>query len=441
MREHPAGNRAARTDSGRAEFGIDRMAVAIFLVALAARLLHIWFLRESPLFSHLLIDSVSFDARAVDFLAGQWMPREGAFYQAPLYPFFLSMVYRIFGHNLLAARIAQALLGSGTAVFVYLIGRRCCGRATGIVAGFMAALYAMAIHFDFEILRSSLVLFLGALSLHLLLLAAERGGAQRWAAAGLALGLGATARPTILVFIPLAAVWTLFRPGQTRKAAAIAAAVLIAASLVAPATVTAVNYAGVGQFVPISMNGGLNFYLGNNSDYERTVGMRPGTQWSLLNREPGVDPTVDPAGWSRYYYGRAFDYIRSEPLGWVSLLFKKSVLFWNGHEIERNSSFSYIAERSLFLAIPLVSYRWMAPLALVGLLLAWRNRAHLGLIALFFGAQMAATVAFYVCTRHRLPAAPALYIFSAYGLVALTAEIRKNGRRAAPWLLAVVLVF
>jgi len=129
----------AKPRGGGRGLRVDRAALAIFLAALAARLLHLWFLRESPLFSHLLVDSVSFQARALDFLSGRWLPREGAFYQAPLYPFFLAGVYRLFGVSLLAARIAQALLGSGTAVLVYLIGRRSCGRATGVVAGLIAA--------------------------------------------------------------------------------------------------------------------------------------------------------------------------------------------------------------------------------------------------------------------------------------------------------------
>lgn len=426
-----------QTDIGRSRLQIDRIALAIFLLALAARLLHIWFLRESPLFSHLLIDSVSFNARAVDFLNGHWLPREGAFYQAPLYPLFLSGVYRIFGHSLLAARIAQAFLGSGTAVLVYLIGRRCCGRTTGIVAGVIAALYAMAIHFDFEILRSSLVLFLGTLSLHLLLVASERRSALRWGAAGFVLGLGVIARPTLLAFVPLAVLWAFFRPGRTRTASYVTAVILSAAALAPPAAVTAVNYASVGQLIPVSINGGLNFYLGNNADYEQTVGMRPGTQWTLLNHEPGIDPTADPAGWSRYYYSKAAEYVRSEPLGYMALLVKKFVLFWNGHEIERNSSFSHIAEHSPVLSFPLCSFRWVAPLALVGLLIAWRRKAPLGLVALFLGANMVATVAFYICARHRLPAVPALYLFAAYGAVELAQDFRRNRRRAALYVLLI----
>ena len=414
---------------------LDRVALAIFVLALAARLLHVWFLRESPLSTHLLIDSVSYDARALDFLNGRWLPREGAFYQAPLYPLFLAGIYRVFGHSLLAVRVAQSLLGSGTAVLVYLIGRRCAGRTVGAVAGSIVALYAMMIHFDFEILRSSLVLFLGTLSLHLLLVAAERRTLLRWATAGLVLGLGAVARPTLLAFAPVAGLWALLRRSGPRRPAVLAATVLVAASLVAPGIVTGMNYAGTGQFVPISMNGGLNFYLGNNPDYDATVRLRPGTRWTLLNREPGVDPTKDPAGWSRYYYRKALAWVGAEPAEYAGLLAKKIVLFWNGHEIERNSSFDHVSEESPILAFPLVSFRWVAPLALVGLLLALRRRAKMGLLALFLGTQMLAIVAFYICARHRLPVVPALALFAAYGAVSLARELRCSPRGAIPYLL------
>lgn len=427
------------TSPGRRWLRVDRLALGIFLVALAVRLLHLWTLRESPLFSHLLIDSVSYDAKAMDFLQGLWLPREGAFYQAPLYPLFLAGVYRIFGHSLLAVRLVQALLGSATSVLVYFVGRRVAGRATGAVAGFLAALYAMAIHFDSEILRSSLVVFLAVLSLHLFLSAPANSRAIRWGVAGFVLGLGAIARPTLLAFIPLAVVWTYVRTRRARVASA-AAAIIVAATALAPAAaVTAVNYVSTGQFVLVSSNGGLNFFLGNNPDYEETVSLRPGTRWTLLNREPGVNPRTDPAGWSRYYYGKAAAYIRSDPTGYAALLTKKLILFWNGHEIGRNISFSHIAEHSPFLAFPLVSFRWLAPLALVGMMLAWRKRAPMGLLALYLTAQMVATVAFFVCARHRFVVVPALYVFAGYAAVTLVGELRLRRRSVLPYLLLGVI--
>jgi tetratricopeptide (TPR) repeat protein len=412
---------------------VDRLALGVFAIALGARLIHIWALKGSPFFSHLLVDSVDFDARAMALAQGGWA-EEGAFYQAPLYPLFLSFLYRIFGHGLTAVRIVQALLGSGTAVLVYLIGRRCGGGAVGVGAGLMAALYSMAIHFDAEILRPSLVIFLSALSLHLLLLSSEKGGARKWGAAGLVLGLAAVGRPTLLAFVPAAALWALLRRRRERGADTVAAAVFLCCALVPVGVVTSINYARSGQAVLISYNGGINFFIGNNPDYERTVAIRPGIRWDLLTAEPPADRGTDPAGWSGYYYGLARDYIFSDPSGYAALLFKKLVLFWNGHEIERNVDFSHVAEHSPFMAYKIVSFRWIAPLALMGMVLAAFRRAPLGLPALYLVSQMGATVAFFVCARYRMISMPALWVFAAYGAVALGGMLKRRGIEALPYL-------
>ncbi|MFH1756107.1 MAG: tetratricopeptide repeat protein, partial [Candidatus Latescibacterota bacterium] len=444
---------------------IHLIAAGIFVLALALRLLHLWAMRSSPFFDHLVVDSVDFDARAVAILQGSWR-EEGAFYQAPLYPLFLAAVYKIFGHSLLAARLVQAVLGSLTAVLVYYAGRRLpgngAGARVGVVAGVLAATYAMAIHFDGEILRPALVMFLAMLSLLLLLSASSRGNADQsassknragrwdaasvmiWAAAGLVLGLAAVARPTLLLFIPLAAVWVYVRGGRnsvlpksvarnSAPRAAAALAVLLCA-LIPVAVVTAVNYSRSRNFVPVSYNGGINFYLGNNADYEQTIGIRPGIRWDLLYREAGVDPVTHPADWSRYYYGKAARYIQSDPSGYAALLAKKLVLFWNGHEIERNMAFSHAAGLSPLMKYPLVSFRWIAPLALVGLILAWRRRVGMGLPALLLLSQMAAVVAYFVCARYRMVVVPLLIVFASYAAVTLLGEMRRQCKKTIPYL-------
>jgi Tfp pilus assembly protein PilF/4-amino-4-deoxy-L-arabinose transferase-like glycosyltransferase len=415
---------------------IDAAALCIFIVALGARILHTLAVRESPFFENLLVDSVDFDARAAAFLDGRW-PEPGAFFQAPLYPLFLSLVYRIFGHDLLAARVVQAVLGSLSAVLVYYVGRRCAGRAAGIVAGAMYSVYAMAIHFDSEILRPSLVVFLSLCSLLLLMRAAKARAYATLGAAGLILGLACTARPTLLLFLPLALVWVLFRAGapwRPRSPAlrpVLSAALFAACALVPVTSVTVTNYARSGSFVPISYNGGINFYIGNNAEYDQTVGIRPGIRWDLLTAEPEENRITDPSGWSGHYYKKSRDYILSDPAGYGALLFKKAVLFWNGFEIERNTSFEHVADFSPVFATPLASFRWIAPLALAGMILAWRRRAALGLPALLLASQFAATVLFFVCARYRMTSVPVLCLFAGFAAVGLFRMVRGRDRAAA----------
>ena len=447
----------ART-KGRLRF--EMVAFGVFALALCARLLHVLVIKESPFFDNLLVDSVDYDARATAILHGSW-PEEGAFYQPPLYPLFLALIYRVLGHDFLAVRVVQAVLGSVSAALVYLIGRRCAGKAAGIAAGIMYSLYAMSIHFDAEILMPAVIVLPALCSLYLMLRAADGARLGTWMAAGFLLGLTSTASPTVLVFLPLALLWTLSKmrggkapqPGgdsprgsdaipqrAVGKNRVVAAALVLTACALAPvAAVTGVNYVKSGSFVPVSYNGGINFYIGNNSDYDGTVGIRPGIRWDLLTAEPPADRRTDPSGWSAYYYGKAENYIIANTKAYLALLFKKLALFWNGHEIERNTSFAHVAEYSPFMKYPLVSFRWVAPLALAGMALALRGRAALGLPALFLFSQMAVTVAFFVCARYRMPSVPILCIFAGYGAVTLAGMIRGRSATAAAYAAVAVL--
>lgn len=123
------------------------MAWLIFAVAFAIRLVHIWQIKPSPFFDLLLGDAHGYDEWARRLAAGDWIGTE-VFYQAPLYPYFLGVLYQIAGHDLLTVRIAQAAIGSASCALLALAGERLFSRRVGVLAGLALALYAPAIFFD-----------------------------------------------------------------------------------------------------------------------------------------------------------------------------------------------------------------------------------------------------------------------------------------------------
>src|SRR5512143_3400803 len=94
-----------------------RYALSIYVVALAVRLLHIWLLGRSPFFDALMGDARGYDEWARRIAGGEWIGSD-VFYQAPLYPYFLGVLYKIFGHSLVAVRLVQALVGAGSCALV-----------------------------------------------------------------------------------------------------------------------------------------------------------------------------------------------------------------------------------------------------------------------------------------------------------------------------------
>ena len=109
-------------------------ACLIFAVALAVRLLHIWQLRPRPFFDTLLGDANGYDQWAQRLAAGDWIGSD-VFYQAPLYPYFLGVVYAVFGRDLLIVRIIQALIGSASCVLLGLAGGALFSKRVGLIAG------------------------------------------------------------------------------------------------------------------------------------------------------------------------------------------------------------------------------------------------------------------------------------------------------------------
>jgi tetratricopeptide (TPR) repeat protein/4-amino-4-deoxy-L-arabinose transferase-like glycosyltransferase len=119
------------------------LAAAIFVVALLIRLLHLWQMRRSPFFEVLTGDARAYDEWAQRIAAGDWFGSE-VFYQAPLYPYFLGVIYAVAGRDLTIVRVCQAVLGSAACVLVGLTAWRLFSKRAAMIAGFGMAIYAVA---------------------------------------------------------------------------------------------------------------------------------------------------------------------------------------------------------------------------------------------------------------------------------------------------------
>src|SRR5574341_861061 len=85
--------------------------VAIFALAFFLRWIHLAQVESIPLFYHLAGDGWTYDEWGQRIAAGDWLG-QGVFYQAPLYPYFLGVVPRLFGANLWLIRLLPIFLGS-----------------------------------------------------------------------------------------------------------------------------------------------------------------------------------------------------------------------------------------------------------------------------------------------------------------------------------------
>ena len=202
--KHPASD--PRTAARRARALDARLFAAITVFAFLLRLLYLAQWRRSPTFDFPIVDERYHDQWAQAIAAGRSFV-EGAYFRAPLYPGFLGLVYRLFGHDYLAPRLVQAGLGALGCGLVYLIGRDLFGRGVGAAAGFAAALDWILVYFGAQLLIEPVLAFLVLVVIWMLVRCTRSSSPLLWGGTGVVLGLSALARPNMLLFAPAAMVW------------------------------------------------------------------------------------------------------------------------------------------------------------------------------------------------------------------------------------------
>jgi hypothetical protein len=72
------------------------LLLAVALLALTVRLIYIWQISHAPFFDLRIGDARAYHEWALRIARGDWIG-DRVFYQAPLYPYFLAVLYKIAG--------------------------------------------------------------------------------------------------------------------------------------------------------------------------------------------------------------------------------------------------------------------------------------------------------------------------------------------------------
>jgi 4-amino-4-deoxy-L-arabinose transferase-like glycosyltransferase/Tfp pilus assembly protein PilF len=417
-------------------------AIGIFILAFTVRFVYLSQLKNSPLFDTPVMDPEYHDqwAQAIveeeDFTGG-------VFFRAPLYPYFLALVYRIFGHDYLMARMIQFLIGSLSCVLIYFLGKRIFNNRTAVIAGVMAAFYGVLIYFEGELLIPVLLIFLDMLFLLALLWSYERPSSWRWFLCGALLGLSALARPNILLVGAGIFLWILLRSKKNSKVvskSAVYAGFFVLGAVLVISPVTLRNYIKGDDFVLIASQGGMNFYIGNNPQSDGVSAILPGTRttwWGSYKdakeiAEKSAQRSLKPSEVSNFWYMEGLKFAAGEPCSFMKLMATKFFLFWNGNELSNNRDLYFFARLTPLLK-PLI-WRYLiyfplgliVPLAIVGMILAHKGKKNVVILEIFLFLYMLSMILFFVTARYRVPTLPVLILFSAFTLDRFVLMI-KNG--------------
>ncbi len=412
----------------------------VMLLALVVRLIYLLELRQSPFFAVPVIDAQTYDQLARGLAAGNWLGAPRPFWQPPLYPYLLGLLY-MGGAGPTLVRVAQMLLGTATVGLTCLLAGSMGGRRVGLLAGIGAALYGPFLFFEGRLLPPALILGCNLLGLYLFMIARRP---RTYLAAGLAFGLAAIARPDAFA-VALALAAGLFcrrSPRPWRPALLFLLAVVLP---IIP--VTARNLMVGRDLVWVSANGGINFYLGNNPQADATLALRPGLEWEHLVETPHRDAGLTQASArSRYFYRQAGNFFRQQPVAAASNLLRKTGHLVSSVEIRRNEDLYELRRESKLLSLLLwrvgsagFPLGLIAPLAWLGAGLAWSRRRHLWPVYVYVATYALVAIAYFVTARYRLPIVPVALCFAALGGQALWAA-RVDRRRLLRLLTVTALI-
>jgi 4-amino-4-deoxy-L-arabinose transferase-like glycosyltransferase/Flp pilus assembly protein TadD len=421
----------------------------IAALAIAVRLLHVWQSSGDVLFDSPVIDARLNVQEAKELNARGWAGPAKPFWKPPLYSYVLAAQLAVFGDGYTAPRVLQALLDAVSCLLVFGIGALLFSRRVALAAAIATALCGPMIFFSGQLVSASLAVCLDLAAIYALL-RARRDGASwpRCVGVGALFGLAALVRAEVLLVAAGAAAWVALAGDGDRRRRWIAAAALAGGVVLLVAPVTLRNAVRGGDAVLISANGGINFYIGTDPAYYGMVGLRPGTEWERLIREPEGEGIVGVgSAHSRYFTRKALRMIGRDPIRFAGHAVTKAALFWHGYEIMSNLDLYEGRDDSLALAALMwdapgfyFPFGLLAPLGLLGMAMVVRRRHPARVLVGFVGVLVGVAMLFFVTSRFRLPAVPIIALFAAFAVEQLVQRWRDGDRRGFGVRVGAVLV-
>jgi tetratricopeptide (TPR) repeat protein len=423
------------------------LILGLFLLAFVIRLIYLNQIKSNPFFDTPQRDPLWHDNWAKEIAQGDWIGKE-VFFRAPLYPYFRGILYIIFGESYYLASLFQILIGSLSCVLIYRLGKNLFNRTIGIIASLIACFYAPFIHFDAELELPVLEVFLDLLLILLLLGARTKLKKKWWLLAGMVLGLSAITRPNILVFVPFVLLWIGLELWKENKKRIIGSGAFVLLGMILVISPVTFRNWMVGQdFVLISSQGGINFFIGNNLESDgKSAAAAPGifpydvykdNIWltSIKLSEQNLGRKLKPSEISNFWFKQGFHFIKTHPLKYLQLLSKKFYFFWNSYEIESNKDLYFFSRWSSLLRLLLwdrvvgFPFGIICPLAIWGMILNVKFWKKYFLIYAFVFSYMFSVILFFVTSRFRLPVIPFLIIFASFSIYGLAKKIRNRQYR------------
>ena len=213
------------------------------------------------------------------------LPSGPSAWTAPVYPYILGIVFKLFGiYTNLSAWIIlvfNSIFAALTCWTIYRVAERMFGSWTARVSAWTWALFPYVIYWPVRVVWDvCLSTFLFTLALWFALSLKERARVRDWIAYGALWGLIALTNTALIILLPLMLAWIIW-PLRWRPFAGPALSVAVLILCVTPWTIR--NYHVFGRFVFIRDNLSLELYEANNPEADAL--------WTRTEH-PGNDPAA-----------------------------------------------------------------------------------------------------------------------------------------------------
>ena len=349
-------------------------------------------------------------------------------YRPPLYSGLIAALW--FGEPapFFAVLMVQVVLGALTVTLVYIIAQRKADRSVALLAGVGLALALMTGRFTAVILTETLFTFLVTLGMFF-------WTGKRYALSGVAFGLGALTRVTLLPFVLLLPVLSLVRPWRVHRRGYVTIAII---SLAVCSVWIVRNAIVFHRLIPVAASGyGTNLLIGSLKLSEADDVLKRKELLGSVDTAGGV-PRTDETEFDRVRMRAALARIGSDPAGWLVAraqqyprLFIDSGSYLFGREgIPLRAAMNEGKFGQVLIRTALVLANVLIPLlALLGLIVRRAEFVRLSEIALFPIYLAIVALPLWIEPRYGLPMMPSMAILSAIGMVEIWNRFSNNFSR------------
>lgn len=420
----------------------------IFVCAFTIRLIYLNQIKNNPFFVPHSLDPLFYHNWAIKISSGNWIG-DSVFKGLPFYAYFLAVIYKIFGINVYIPRLIQIVIGSINCVLLYFLGKNVFDRRTALLSCFLAVCYKPLIFYDNELIGSGLAIFFYLISILISVNFIKSYSPANGFIWGIATGIGALCRPSILIYPFISFFVLLFKLRKNRNLMFFWGFLSCFAGMGIILGATGLrNYIVGKDFVLLTAHSGINFYIGNNENSSgkmrsvQGIGRQGDKMIENSHRlaETELGRKLKPSESSEFWKKKAYKFIIFNPWKYFTLLMRKTYLFWQGGEIPDFVNIEFYERFSSIIRMPMVNFMFIVPWAVFGIIISLRFNSAKSMLRYFILSQFISAILYFVNSRYRLPVIPVLLLFSSYAVFDVIGAFR-NRKKLVFYGVAITLLY